>query len=97
MSLQFSNIQHYQAFEYGRDKYHLKKQRLARLRRYRLLELVASGQFEPTANDKLARALGVDRSTVHRDLKVIEEGSRCTHCGQPLPFFVDTADLESGD
>lgn len=90
MSLHFDSVKHFRAFKLGRRAYNRSRQRQAADRRRRLVELVATGEYKPTSNQKLADALGVARVTIWQDLQILEaEQGRCNHCGQLLPAVLE--------
>ena len=78
-------------FVTGRNRYNAKRRRLADERRLALMELIASGQFAARDKKGLAEALGINRATVWRDMKVLMSGDagRCPTCGQQWPQFAD--------
>ena len=93
--LHFDSLHHLGAFVKGRTAHNKRQKRQAAERRRRLLILVQSGQHEPKASQALADALGVDRTTVWRDLGALDFGAaRCTHCGQLLPAAFELATAE---
>ena len=86
----FVNIQHYQAFTYGRTRNNRGRLRQQEARRLRLIELIASGQFKYGSTTALAAELGVSIRTIDRDRTAIrEELGRCIQCGQVLPHVAD--------
>ena len=91
-SLRFDSLAHSRAFRLGRAAHFRRMQRDAADRRRRLVALVQSGQYEPKASQALAEALGCGRSTVWRDLQVLDlDTGRCLHCGQLLPAALELA------
>ncbi len=86
----FANIKHYQAFVSGSKRKNRARLRQQEARRLRLIELVATGQFDPKSLTALAAELGVSEMTIHRDRIAIEEDlGRCLQCGQILPHVAD--------
>jgi DNA invertase Pin-like site-specific DNA recombinase len=87
--LSFDSLEHEQAFRSGRTRHNLKRQRQVRARRAKLVQALASGKFKANKPAALAKHLGVSRLTIWRDIKALEEGERCQHCGALHPIPAD--------
>jgi hypothetical protein len=83
----------------GRRRYNLLRQLDARNRRRMIVEFWSHkvvSPFEPGGRARLADMLGVHRSTITRDMKILLEECRlleCPTCGHPLEM-VEVRELE---